>query len=331
MQMAHLITKTSNEAIRCNACLWRCVLKPGDVGRCLTRQATAEGIELQSAGLISAAEVRPIEEYRMWHFLPDTMVLAIGSWGYAFPADQRRGSYANIPTDPEQRRELPPERVAAFALKSLCRGVVWAYSEPAVSLEYALAVLQAARAASRYTVLRTTGFLTMEALDTLGPYLDGVSLDLRGFGDGAYARLAGVPRWQDILEVVARARRHWRCHVEITTQVHHGVNDDPDELRAMVNWIGNTLGEQTPWHVVPGDRGAETAAAVMRARRIGHENGLEFVYGPEPNQPTQCPRCHSTLITRENGVVRLVGISEGECQSCGYKPYLRTSIFKQQQ
>lgn len=328
MQLAQLTTKSGNEAIRCNACLWRCMLRPGEVGKCQVRTGSAQGIVMHNFGLISAAEVRPVEDYRLWHFLPDSLMLSVGSWGYAFPADQQRGEYARIPQKEEQRRKLEAHRVADFALQRLCRGVVWAYGEPAVSFEYVHDVLKCSRAASRVTALVTTGFLTVEALDQFGPYLDAISLDLRGFGDAAYARLAGVPKWQDILEIVSRARRHWQCHLEITTRVHHGVNDDPEELRSLVLWVRNTLGEQIPWHVLPGDRGAETAAAVVRARRIGLENGLHYVYGPEPNQSTQCPNCHATLVTREGGVVKLVGVADGKCTACDFEPYLRTSIFK---
>lgn len=328
MRLAQLISNAEDDATRCHACAWECVLRPGEVGKCLIREGTSDGIAIRNDGLISGAEVAPVEDYRLWHFFPDTLVLGIGSWGYAFPADQQRGLYAHIPDDPAKQRSLPAERVAAFALKRLCRGVVWGYGEPAISFEYVLELLQSSRAASRYTALVTTGYLTMEALDKLGPYLDGISLDLRGFGDNAYGRLAGVPNWQSILEVMARALHHWRCHVEITTRVHRGVNDDPDELRALVTWIHTTLGAHIPWHVLPGDAGAETAAAVVRARRIGLENGLHYVYGSEPNQPTQCPACQATLITRENGITRLVRLEEGQCTNCGFKPYLRNSIFK---
>lgn len=327
-EIAQLTTTTENDVFHCNACQWRCTLRPGDIGRCQMRVGTLDGIVAQNHGLISAAAVSPIEDYRLWHFFPDSIALAIGGWGYAFPVDQQRGAYAYIPTAEDKQRRLPPQRAATFALQRLCRGVIWAYGEPAVSHEYVLDLLQTSRANSRYTALVTTGYLTAESIDRFGPYLDGISLDLRGFGEVAYARLAGIPDWQSILGVIAWARQHWRCHVEVTTRLHHGVNDDPRELRALVDWVRDYLGEQTPWHVLPGDAGVETAAAVMRARRIGHESGLQFVYGPEPNQNTLCPVCQSTLITRENGVVGMAGISDGQCRNCGYQVYLRTSIFK---
>jgi pyruvate formate lyase activating enzyme len=329
MQFAQLISRSDAEAIQCDACQWRCVLQPGERGQCLVRSGHAEGIVVENHAIVSGAMVSPIEDHLLWHFFPDSRVLAVGGWGYAFPTDQKLRPQALIPDDEERRRTLEPERIASVALKQLCRGVVWAYGEPAVSHEYVLDVLRTCRAASRYTALVTTGYFTLEALDTFGHYLDGISLDLRGFGDVAYSRLAGVPHWRGILDVIARAARQWGCHVEITMRLHHRVNDDADELRALVEWICTTLGEQTPWHVLPGDAGAATAASVVHARRIGHEGGLKFIYGPESNQMTICPGCQAQLMLRQDNVVRLVGIEDGRCASCGYKLNLRLSIFKQ--
>lgn len=328
MQLTQFTTRTEDGALRCNACQWRCVLRPGEIGRCLVRGASEEGITALNYGLISAATVSPIEEFRLWHFFPDSMALSIGGWGYAFPVDQQRGSYADVPTEEEKQRHLPPERAAAFALKQLCRGVIWAYSEPAVSPEYVRNLLANSRASSRYTALVTTGYLTVEVLDSLGPYLDGISLDLRGFGDQAYERLAGVPKWRGALGIAALARQKWNCHVEITTRVHHGVNDDSEQLRGLVAWICDKLGNQTPWHVLPGDAGSETAAAVVRARRIGHEGGLSFVYGAESGQVTRCPSCQTTVMTREDGITRLVGLTDRTCSNCGFEINLHLSIFK---
>ncbi len=328
MQFTRFITKTKGEAIRCDACQWRCVLRPGEVGRCLVRAGGEKEIVTENYGLISAASVSPIEDFRLWHFFPDTMSLGIGGWGYAFPTDQQRGQYANVPTEKEKQRNLPAEKAAAFALKQLCRGVVWSYSEPAVSAEYVLDVLKTSRAASRYTALVTTGFLTTDVINHFGLYLHGISLDLRGFSDTAYTRLAGVSDWRGILELAAFAREKWYCHVEVTTRIHHGVNDAQEDIRALVDWIRETLGQQTPWHVLPGDAGSETAASVMRARRIALEHGLYFVYGNEPNQVTRCPSCQATLITRENGVSRLVGLDETKCINCGFEIDLYKSIFR---
>jgi pyruvate formate lyase activating enzyme len=47
----------------------------------------------------------------------------------------------------------------------------------------------------------TNGFLTEEALDAIGPYLDAWRVDIKGFSDAIYRDLARVRGWRGILEV----------------------------------------------------------------------------------------------------------------------------------
>ncbi len=328
MRLTTLAEQLGGGARRCDVCQWRCVLGPGETGRCLARINEAEGIVALNDGLVSGASIGPVEDFRLWHLLPGTPVLAIGSWGYAFPADQQRGPYARVPEDAAQRRRLEPERAATFALERLCRGVVWTYSDPSVAHEYALDLLRLARAASRFTAIVTTGYHSLAALDQIGHYLDGMSLEVRAFDDAGYARLAGVAAWRGILEVAARARARWGCHIEVTTRLHPGVNDGQESLAALAGWIRETLGPDTPWHVLPGDAGAAAAAAAARARRLAHEAGLRFVYGADPHQSTICPRCGAVVIARGADGVRTSGLADGGCAACGEHLHIRTSIFK---
>jgi pyruvate formate lyase activating enzyme len=328
MRLTQLVEPLPDGRYRCGVCQWRCALAPGESGRCLVRVGSDRGIGVVNDGLISAATVGPVEDHRLWHFFPGTAVLAIGGWGYAFPFDQQHGPYARVPEDESKRRRLDPERAATVALERLCRGIVWTYSDPSVSHEYVRELLQLARANSRYTALVTSGYLTLEALDQIGHYLDGISLDLRAFDDAAYARLAGVEHWRGILEIAAHARQRWNCHVEITTRLHPNVNDAPEQIQALASWIRDTLGAYTVWHLLPGDAGAAAAATVARARRLAHEAGLQFVYGPEAGQNTLCSACGALVIERGTGSVRVTGLEGSTCAACGANLRVRMSIFK---
>jgi pyruvate formate lyase activating enzyme len=328
IRLTQLVTEHGDGRRSCGVCQWRCDLVAGATGRCLVRTNTADGIVALSDGMISAATVAAIEEHRLWHFFPGTPILSIGAWGYAFPADQQRGQYARIPEEASRRRQLDPDRVAAVALERLCRGVIWAYSEPAIAHEYVLDLLRTCRASSRYTAIATTGYMTIEALDQIGHYLDGMSVEIRAFDDAAYRRLAGIEQWRGILETTAHARKRWGCHVEITTRMHPGVNDAPDQLQGLASWIAETLGPQTAWHVLPGDAGTAAAASVARARKIAHEAGLRYVYGSDPNQSTVCAQCNHTLIERNGNSARVVGLEGRGCSNCGTDQGIRTSIFK---
>ena len=328
MRLTELVERMPDGQLRCGVCQWRCVLAPGETGRCLVRVGSEAGIVVENDGLISAATVGPIEDHRLWHFFPGTPVLSLGSWGYAFPSDQQRGQYARIPDDQSKRRRLDPDRAAIVALERLCRGVVWSYSDPSVAQEYVLDLLQLCRANSRYTALVTSGYMTIAALDQIGHYLDGLSLELRAFEDAAYSRLTGVEHWRGILDVAVHARERWHCHVEITTRLHPNVNDATEQVQVMAGWIRDALGPHTPWHVLPGDAGAAAAATVARARRLGHEVGLYFVYGPEPGQSTLCPSCALTVVERSANGTRTAGMEGSRCAECGDDLHMRTSIFK---
>lgn len=328
IRLTQLANDLSEGRRRCGVCQWRCELAPGELGRCLVRENREAGIVAMSDGLVSAAMVGNVEEHRLWHFFPGSAILSIGSWGYAFPADQQRGQYARIPEDPSRLRQLETERVAAVALERLCRGVVWNYSEPAVAHEYVLDMLRTCRASSRYTAIVTTGFLTIEALDQMGHYLDGLSVEIRAFDDTAYRRLAGIEQWRGILDVAAHARKRWQCHVEITTRLHPSVNDAPDQIQGLASWIFDTLGPQTAWHVLAGDAGTAAAASVARARKIAHEVGLHYVYGSDPVQNTVCANCNTTLIERKSNNARVVGLEGRMCVGCETDTGIRTSIFK---
>jgi pyruvate formate lyase activating enzyme len=327
-RLTELVEPMPDGRLRCGVCQWRCALAPDEIGRCLVRVRQPEGIAVTSDGLASAANVSMVEEHRLWHFFPGTPVLAIGGWGYAFPADQQRGQFARTPDEEEKRRHLDPERVASVALDRLCRGVVWSFSDPSVTFEYVLDLLRTCRASSRYTALVTTGYASLAALDQLGHYLDGISLDLRAFDDGAYRRLTGADEWRGILEMAAHARARWGVHVEVTTRLHPGVNDSAEQLASMAAWIRDSLGPHSAWHVLPGDAGAAAAASVARARRAGHEAGLHFVYGPEAGQPTACSACGAPVIERAGASVRVVGLEGSSCAACGEELHIRSSIFK---
>jgi pyruvate formate lyase activating enzyme len=317
-----------DQQVRCGICQWRCELAPEQVGRCLVRAATPDGIVALADGLASAATVSAIEDHRLWHFFPATPVLSIGSWGYAFPQDQQRGQYARIPEDETKRRNLEPDRVANVALERLCRGVVWTYSEPAVAHEYVTDLMRTCRASSRYTALVTTGYMTIEALDQFGLYLDGMQIEIRAFDDAAYRRLAGIDHWRGILEVAQHAHDRWHCEIEITTRMHPGVNDSVEQIQGLASWIQQAIGPKTPWHVLAGDAGTAAASSVARARKIAREVGLQYVYGPDANQSTFCANCGSTLIERKNST-RIVGLEGAYCTTCGSASGIRTSIFKQ--
>ena len=97
--------------------------------------------------------------------------------------------------------------------------------------------------------------------------------------------------------------------VEVTTLIVPGLNDDPDELKALAAFLAHDLGRDTPWHISRfhptyrlTDRPPTPVKTLHAAREIGLAAGLKYVYtGNVPGdtgENTFCPACGEMLIER---------------------------------
>jgi pyruvate formate lyase activating enzyme len=196
-----------------------------------------------------------------------------------------------------------------------------------VWFEYTLDCAQLAKERGLYTAYVTNGYLTSSALDMIGPYLDAFRVDIKGFSDRCYRRLAKVSRWRDVLEVTKRARHNWGMHVEVVTNVIPGLNDD-DQLQQIAEWIRDSLGADTPWHVTAfhpdallTDVPQTSSATLILARQAGMAAGLHFVYTGNVRgtggEHTYCPGCGRAVVERDGYQIRVIGVAKGgRCANC---------------
>jgi pyruvate formate lyase activating enzyme len=175
-------------------------------------------------------------------------------------------------------------------------------------------------------VYHSNGYIMPEPLRELCKYLDAANVDLKGFTEEYYSdmsdgSLAPVLRSLKILKEEG-------VHLEITTLLVPGRNDDPEELRAMCRWISENLGNDTPLHFsrfYPQHKLKNLPPTPVErldeARRIAMEEGLKYVYiGNVPDHPassTLCPNCGSELIHRVGYSVDVTGLKDGHCAHCG--------------
>jgi pyruvate formate lyase activating enzyme len=209
-----------------------------------------------------------------------------------------------------------------------CQSIAWTYNEPSIWFEYTLDSARLAKENNLYTVYVTNGFLTPEALDAIGPYLDAWRVDVKGFSDALYRNLAKITRWRGILDVSKRAKEKWGMHVEVITNIIPTMNDDDEQLEGIASWIKNELGELTPWHVTRFHPSyhmthltSTPIATLEHACEIGRKAGLKFVYlGNVPghdSENTVCYSCGKLAVSRAGYQTRIEGLSGSKCQYCG--------------
>ena len=341
MQESILYERLAKGSVKCDICQWHCKIVPGHYGVCRTRLNKDGTLYTLIYSEISSVAVDPIEKKPLFHFYPGTQVFSLGTWGCNFHCRHCQNwqiSYAEhgesgwmVEGSRATSRSLSPAECVELTRKYGCSGIAWTYNEPGIWLEYTLDCARLAKENGLYTAYVTNGFLTSEALDAIGPYLDAYRVDIKGFSDSAYSLLAHIPKgsWKGILDVAVRAKVRWGMHVEVVTNLVPGFNDDDEQIRAIAEWIRNALGPDTPWHITrffPHASLRKLAPTpietLQRARRTGHDVGLHFVYlgnvSDEDGENTRCPNCANLVIQRSGYRTRIQGMDPaGKCSHCG--------------
>ena len=325
---AMLYEKLPGDRVRCHVCQWRCLINPSMLGVCRMRINREGVLYTMNYGELSSAAVDHIEKKPLFHFFPGSNAFSLGSWGCNFHCKGCQNWEISCVDIPSGSQQLSPERAVELTKSYNCAGIAWTYNEPTVWFEYTLDSAKLAKENGLYTVYVTNGYITPEALDTIGPYLDAWRVDVKGFNDGFYSHLAKISQWRGILDIAKRAKENWGMHVEVVTNIIPTMNDDEEQLRGIANWIRDDLGELTPWHVTRFHPlhdyihlSATPVSTLETAYKIGKEAGLRFVYlgnvAGHEYENTVCYSCGKLNVRRVGYDIEVPGLDGSKCRFCG--------------
>jgi pyruvate formate lyase activating enzyme len=93
-------------------------------------------------------------------------------------------------------------------------------------------------------VLVTNGYVNEAPLRALLPSIDAMNIDLKAFTEEFYRTLYGhLAPVKRTISIAAEA-----CHVEVTTLIVPGMNDNEDEMRALSAWLAGVR-DDIPLHI----------------------------------------------------------------------------------
>ena len=315
--------------LRCEVCPHGCALREGQRGRCFVRQRAGDRMVLTAYGRTSGFCVDPIEKKPLHHFLPGTSVLSFGTVGCSLSCRFCQNWELSTSRHPDRLSEpASPEEIASRARRLGCPSVAFTYNEPSTALEYVSDVARACHDQGIAAVAVTSGYLEGAARRDFFAHLDAANVDLKGFSDTFYRRLAGGTL-QSVLETLRYLVHETDVWTEITTLLIPGCNDSDEEIRQLTAWIADDLGVDIPLHFSafhPAHRlmdvPATPLATLRRAQALAREAGLKHVYTGNLRDPeggaTFCPGCGEAVIRREGyRVVARVLDAEGRCGGCG--------------
>jgi pyruvate formate lyase activating enzyme len=326
---ALLYTPLENSAVRCMLCAHRCKIAAGQRGICQVRENRDGRLETLVYGQLIAQHVDPIEKKPIFHMLPGSRAYSIATVGCNFKCRFcQNADIAQMPSDHQGAiagQSVAPETVVDEARANGCASIAYTYTEPTIFFEFALDVAQLARAAGLRNIFVTNGYMTGEALELLLPFLDAANIDLKSFSDDSYKEICGA-RLEPVKATLKRMKAGGVL-VEVTTLVIPGLNDAPEELKALACFLAEDLGPDTPWHISRfhptyrmTDRPATPVETLNRAREIGMAAGLRYVYvGNVPGsggENTICPDCGNIVINRFHYRSRTNLIDTNRCAYC---------------
>jgi pyruvate formate lyase activating enzyme len=174
------------------------------------------------------------------------------------------------------------------------------------------------RRAGLKNVLVSNAFLRPGPWNELLQYTDAANIDLKGFTPEYYRRFCHG-ELQPVLDNIKAAAG--RIHLELTTLIIPGANDDPGQIEALARWVA-ALDPGIPLHLsryFPNYQMKQppTSPETMEQARAIASRYLHYVYlgNLGSDNATYCHRCGRILVERDGYRVRVTGGKK--CPDCG--------------
>ena len=313
------------------ACSHFCLIESGERGLCGVRENKGGAMHTLVRDKVVALNVDPVEKKPLFHFLPGTLTLSLGTMGCNLSCSFCQNYTLSQPPRnymPIEGETVSPERIIRMAGDYYASSISYTYSEPTVFIELVMDTAVPAREKGLKNIIVSNGFQSQQCLREMNGYIDAANIDLKAFSNQFYRDYCGA-KLQPVLDnLMAIKEMNW--WLEVTTLIIPGLNDSNKEIENMARFIFRQLGPDTPWHLsrfhptfkMTGIQ-STPVETLERAWEAGKEAGLKFVYtGNVPGhekENTFCPACGKQIINRLGFDIKGSHVNDMSCSFCGVK------------
>jgi pyruvate formate lyase activating enzyme len=324
--MTDFYIKNNDGSITCLLCKHYCKIKEGKVGACGVNMNRDGKLHNLVYGNLAALHVDPIEKKPLYHFLPGTTALSLGTVGCNMKCPFCQNWQISQTNNIKNSTRVTPQELVNAALRYKSSTIAYTYNEPTIFYPFARDVAMLAKEYGLKNIFVTNGIMSDEVIDDMTGLIDACNVDYKSNNEEYYKKVLKAPFVVKENLVKLKKAGIW---VEVTTLVVPGVNDSRKELSEMAKFIANNLGEETPWHVNAfhpdykmTDTPPTSPVQLLVAEEEAHKVGLKYVYvgnlGLE--NVTYCPKCGAELIKRHGYYIVSNILQNGHC------PYCKTKI-----
>jgi pyruvate formate lyase activating enzyme len=299
---------------QCARCNFACQIETGKYGRCHAVANVGTRLVETNYGLFADIATSTIERHDLFHYKPNSRVLAVGglfcNFGCSFCMNALLTSLKCMHPkilNTIVRYHLEPSEVVDMAKKADVNGIAFTINEGTMCLGFILDVAPLARQAGLFVAIQTNGFMSAKTIELLAPNVDAVAIGIKGFGDSeVYDKYVSGVEPQHVLNAIRQFHAR-EVHCEVTSLTLKSDNIET-ATRHAATWLTNYVGADIPIHVfkvrsypwIPSNESAEvTDKDVETVAQICHDAGLVNVYTREiRDAPTYCPSCGKVVVER---------------------------------
>lgn len=233
--------------IVCPVCPHHCALAEGETGRCRARGAQNGAVVSLNYGRVASLALDPVEKKPFARWMPGKFILSVGSFGCNLRCPFCQNDAISQAGASFSTTEMPPEDLAYLAEEFVPRGnvgVAFTYNEPLIGYEYVRDTARLLKEAGLSAAVVTNGCMAPRLFRELLPLVDAFNIDLKGWRSSFYDWVGG-----DLAAVKENIRQAAAAaHVEVTTLIVPGKNDDSADMEAEAAWLAE-ISPMLPFHI----------------------------------------------------------------------------------
>ncbi|MCD5413773.1 MAG: AmmeMemoRadiSam system radical SAM enzyme [Clostridiales bacterium] len=258
----------------------------------------------------SAVMIDPIEKEPQLHHKPGTEILCVGTVGCNFSCKHCQ-NWSLSQASPNERSvfDLSPQALVDAALERNVTAISFTYNDPIILFEYAFDTAVLAKEADVGIILHSNAAMNPEPLRKILQYTTAMTVDLKGFCPEIYREFFGGDL--DMVLNSLKIIKEEGVWLEIVNLVIPTINDCPEEIKEMSEWIVEYLGPDVPLHFsrfFPAFKVTHLSPTPIetleKAHEIARNAGVNFVtIGNVPGHrynSTFCPCTGERLIHRNH-------------------------------
>ncbi|MDY0117542.1 MAG: AmmeMemoRadiSam system radical SAM enzyme [Sulfurimonadaceae bacterium] len=273
----------SENSITCILCRHYCTLKEGKSAICGVNFNENQKLVNKVYNHPSALNIDPIEKKPLYHFLPGSTSLSLGTVGCNFRCPFCQNYSISQTSAIDTSITYTPQQLVDLAIQHKCKSISYTYNEPTIWYPYARDIGMLAKKHGLKNVFVSNGYESPEVLEDMVSWVDAANIDLKGFSREYHKKVlkADLDGILDTLHFLAASP----IHLEITTLLVPGHNDSVEEITQMAHFIATELGTDIPWHLSAfhpdykmQDTNSTKLTTLKKAKEIGESFKIKHVY-----------------------------------------------------